>query len=236
MNIPLGAPVPDWQACPPPQGVVLKGRQCRLEPLQIRHNDDLFAAYGRTPDTRDWTYLSVGPFSQRHIFREYIEQSAAQTDPLHFAVIDLASEQAVGTLALMRQKPKHGVVEIGFVAFSSVLQRSFMATEAQFSLMTYVFDQLGYRRYEWKCDSLNQRSVNAAKRLGFQYEGTFRQAMVYKGRNRDTAWFSIIDKDWPLVKAALMQWLHPNNFTATGNQVNRLQAIRASIVESRAAI
>jgi len=236
MNIPLGMPVLDWQPRSPPQGVVLKGHWCRLERLQIGHTDDLFAAYGQTPDARDWAYLSVGPFSHRHVFREYIERVVTKTDPLHFAVIDLASERAIGTLALMRQQPEHGVVEIGFVAFSSSLQRSSLATEAQFLLMSYVFDQLAYRRYEWKCDSLNQRSIKAAQRLGFQYEGTFRQAMVYKGRNRDTAWFSIIDKDWPLVKTALMQWLQPNNFNANGQQIKRLQSIRAAIADSGTSI
>src|SRR5690606_6199811 len=138
---------------------------------------------------RDWLYLSVGPFPDAQAYRAYTEQMARETDPLHFAVVDLRTGLPVGTLALMRQQPQHGVVEVGFVTFSPVLQRSRIATEAQFLLMSHVFDELGYRRYEWKCDSLNQRSRNAAERLGFQYEGTFRQALIYKARNRDTAWF-----------------------------------------------
>jgi len=231
VNIPLGAPLLNWQPRPQPQGVVLTGRLCRLEPLHIRHADALFSAYCKTPDARDWTYLSVGPFAHIYAFHTYIEQIAQKTGPLHFSVIDLDSGKALGTLALMRQQPEHGVVEVGFVAFSSALQRSPLATEAQFLLMLYVFDQLAYRRYEWKCDNLNQRSIRAAQRLGFQYEGTFRQAMVYKGRNRDTAWLSIIDKDWPLVKAALMQWLHPDNFNANGQQIKRLQSIRATVAK-----
>jgi len=235
VNIPLGTPILNWQRRPQPQGIVLTGRLCRLERLHIRHTDALFAAYCKAPDARDWTYLSVGPFAHIDAFRTYIEQLVQQTDPLHFAIIDLNSGQALGTLALMRQKPEHGVVEVGFVAFSSALQRSPLATEAQFLLMSHVFDQLGYRRYEWKCDSLNQRSIHAAQRLGFQYEGTFRQAMVYKGRNRDTAWFSIIDQDWPTIKTALMQWLHPDNFNVKGQQIRCLQSIRTSIMNSRVA-
>ncbi len=154
------------------------------------------------------------------------------TDPLHFAVIDLHSNLAVGTLALMRQQPQHGIIEVGFVMFSPVFQRSLISTEAQFLLMSYVFDQLGYRRYEWKCDSLNRRSRNAAMRLGFQYEGIFRQAMIYKGRSRDTACFSILDKEWPVL-AAFQQWLDPRNFDVEGVQVTRLQVIRGRIADPR---
>ncbi|XYI41184.1 N-acetyltransferase GCN5 [Cupriavidus necator] len=138
-------------------------------------------------DTRDWLYLSVGPFPDAQAYLAYAEKIARETDPLHFAVVDLRHELPGGTLALMRRQPQHGVLEVGFMAFSPTLQRSRISTEAQFLLMSHLFDELGYRRYEWKCDSLNERSRNAAERLGFQYEGTFRQALVYKGRNRDTA-------------------------------------------------
>jgi len=225
--LPLGEPLPDWQPRPRPTRVTLTGRYCRLEPLDAqRHTDALFSAYAQAADTaRDWTYLSVGPFADAEAFRAYIERISAQSDPLHFAVVDLSTEQPLGTLALMNQRPEHGVVEVGFVVLWPALQRSRLATEAQFLLMRYVFDELGYRRYEWKCDSLHQRSRNAALRLGFRYEGTFRQAIVYKQRSRDTAWFSIIDKDWPLVSAALSQWLSPNNFDANGEQIRRLKEI-----------
>jgi len=176
--------------------------------------------------------MSDGPFPDAQAYRNYLARIAQETDPLHLAVVDLHTGLPTGTLALMRQQAQHGVIEVGFVAFSPALQRSRIATEAQCLLMSYVFDQLGYRRYEWKCDSLNQRSRHAAERLGFQYEGTFRQALIYKGRNRDTAWFSIIDKEWPIVKAALQQWLAPENFDAQARQIKRLQAIRDDLTES----
>lgn len=231
--LPVGAPLPNWQGCPPPAGVVLTGQECRLEPLDAaRHADALFEAYRQAPDDRDWLYLPVGPFPDVETYRAYARQNARETDPLHFAIVSLSTGLPVGTIALMRQQPRHGVVEVGFVTFSPALQRSRIATEAQFLLMSHVFDQLGYRRYEWKCDSLNQRSRNAAERLGFQYEGTFRQVVVYKGRNRDTAWFSIIDKEWPVVKAAFEHWLAPANFDAQGRQIRRLQDIRARIAAS----
>lgn len=230
----VGPPVPNWQPRPQPAGVVLTGSHCRLEPLNPGlHAGSLFGAYSNAPDDEDWTYLSVGPFPDAKAFQVYAEQMSQSTDPLHFAVIDLHSSLAVGTLALMRQQPQHGIIEVGFVMFSPVLQRSLISTEAQFLLMSYVFDQLGYRRYEWKCDSLNRRSRNAAMRLGFQYEGIFRQAMIYKGRSRDTAWFSILDKEWPVLKAAFQQWLDPRNFDVEGVQVTRLQVIRGRIADPR---
>jgi len=230
--LPLGEAIPDWQPRPRPSRVTLAGRYCRLEPLAPQcHSDALFAAYTQAADTaRDWTYLSVGPFADAGEFRAYIERIASQSDPLHFAVVDLCTEKPLGTLALMNQRPEHGVVEVGFVVFSPALQRSPLATEAQALLMRYVFDELSYRRYEWKCDSLHQRSRAAALRLGFQYEGSFRQAIVYKKRSRDTAWFSIIDKDWPLVSAALAEWLRPENFTANGAQLTRLQELHRKFV------
>lgn len=143
-------------------------------------------------------------------------------------MIDARTDRAVGTLALMRITPDHGVVEVGAVTFSPLLQRTPLSTEAQFLLMKHVFDDLGYRRYEWKCDTLNAPSRQAALRLGFEFEGIFRQAVVYKGRSRDTAWFSIIDADWPQLRAAFEQWLSPGNFDAQGRQRVSLAALRAS--------
>ncbi|ELK0936231.1 GNAT family N-acetyltransferase [Pseudomonas aeruginosa] len=237
LSFPVGEPVPDWHGRPQPAGVVLTGNECRLEPVDPAcHADALFEAYSQASNGRDWLYLSAGPFPDAQAYRAYTEQMARETDPLHFAVVDLRTGLPVGTLALMRQQPQHGVVEVGVVTFSPILQRSRIATEAQFLLMSYVFDELGYRRYEWKCDSLNQRSRNAAERLGFQYEGTFRQALIYKGRNRDTAWFSIIDKEWPMVKAAFQQWLAPENFDERGHQIKRLQLIRSHLAASNAGV
>jgi len=230
-NLPIGKALPNWRPRLAPSPIVLSGHFCRLEPLHSHHANALFAVFNQAKDGRDWLYLSAGPFTDAAAYRDYVQSIAGKNDPLHFAVIDLSSHQPLGTLALMRQAPEHGVVEVGFVTFSPALQRSPLASEAQFLLMRYVFDELAYRRYEWKCDSLNQRSINAAERLGFIYEGCFRQAMVYKGRNRDTAWFAIIDADWPLIKAAFTEWLNPQNFDQNAQQIQRLQAIRERLLK-----
>ena len=155
-------------------------------------------------------------------FREYLAKAAASSDPFHYAVIDRASGKAVGTFALMRIEPAHGVIEVGSVTFSPRLKQTPLSTEAQYLLMRYVFDDLGYRRYEWKCDSLNAASRAAALRYGFQFEGIFRQAVVYKGRSRDTAWFSMLDGEWPAIKRGFEQWLDPRNFDAAGAQRRKL--------------
>jgi RimJ/RimL family protein N-acetyltransferase len=224
---PIGAPVPGWSARAKPPRNVIEGRYCRLEPLDPqRHAADLYAAYSTAPDERDWTYLSVGPFADAASYRGYAERAAASPDPLHYAVIELKSGRAVGTLALMRIDPANGVIEVGFVTFSPLLKRTPVSTEVQYLLMKHIFEQLGYRRYEWKCDSLNAPSRQAAQRLGFQFEGIFRQAVVYKGRNRDTAWFSIVDSEWPALRAAFERWLAPENFDAQGQQRASLAAMR----------
>lgn len=220
---PIGEDVVDWQPPPPPSAVVLRGTHCVLEPLDAdRHADDLFAAYAAAPDDRDWTYLPLGPFATIEDFRAWAEPAAAGQDPLLFAVVDTATERAVGTLALMRQDPANGVVEVGYVMFSRALQGTRASTESQYLLMRHAFE-LGYRRYEWKCDSLNEPSRRAAARLGFTYEGTFRQLVVYKGRTRDTAWFSILDTEWPGLRTAFEAWLDPSNFDDDGRQRRSLR-------------
>lgn len=225
---PIGTPMPDWTARPLPPHTPLPGRYCRLEPLDAaRHADALFEAARQAPDGRNWTYLMEGPFADAASHRAYVERIAAKRDPLQYAVIDPRTDRAVGTLALMRITPEHGVVEVGAVTFSPLLQRTPASTEAQFLLMKHVFEDLGYRRYEWKCDSLNAPSRQAALRLGFQFEGIFRQAVVYKGRSRDTAWFSVIDADWPQLRTAFEWWLSPENFDAQGRQRMSLSALRA---------
>jgi RimJ/RimL family protein N-acetyltransferase len=224
---PIGEPVPDWTARARPPRATFEGRYCRLEPLDAaRHAADLYDAYSRAGDGRDWTYMSAGPFADAASYRAYAEQAAASADPQHYAVIDRSTQRAVGTLALMRIDPANGVIEVGFVTFSPLLKRTPVSTEAQYLLMKHVFDDLGYRRYEWKCDSLNAPSRQTAARLGFQFEGIFRQAIVYKGRNRDTAWFSIIDNEWPARRADFEQWLAPENFDAQGVQRKSLAEIR----------
>ncbi|TLM82490.1 GNAT family N-acetyltransferase [Pseudarthrobacter sp. NamE5] len=226
---PIGRPLPDWTARPAPSRVTLTGRFCSLEPLDVdRHTDDLYTAYSHASDGRDWTYMPVGPFGSRDEYHRFVMTVTQADDPLHYAVIDLSSGKAVGTLSLMRHDRSNGAVEVGYVAFSPLLKQTPVSTEAQFLLMSYAFDELGYRRYEWKCDSLNAPSGRAAQRLGFTFEGIFRQAAVYKGRSRDTAWYSIIDSEWPQVGKALQEWLSPDNFDKDGRQKRSLSDLRAS--------
>ncbi|HRL22124.1 MAG TPA: GNAT family N-acetyltransferase [Alcaligenes sp.] len=221
----IGQPLPHWQTRPYPARITLTGHYGRLEALDpLRHGDSLYQAYSLAPDSRDWTYLSVGPFQTRNEFDQYLARIAQATDAIHYAVIDPATERALGTLALMRIDPSNGVIEVGFVAWSPLLKKTRLATEAHYLLMHYAIEQLGYRRYEWKCDANNAPSRAAAARLGFSFEGIFRHAMIYKGRSRDTAWFSITDQEWPMRKAALQTWLHADNFDAQGRQRRRLGA------------
>ncbi|HEX7934030.1 MAG TPA: GNAT family protein [Paraburkholderia sp.] len=220
---PIGAPLSGWRGAQPPARVQLAGRYCRLEPASVEaHAADLFDAYHSAADARDWTYLAVGPFETADAYREHLARMAASADPLHYTAIDLASGKAVGTLSLMRIDAANGVIEVGHVTFSPRLKRTRVATEALFLLMKYVFDALGYRRFEWKCDSLNEPSRAAALRYGFTFEGIFRQAIVYRQRNRDTAWFSIIDSEWPALRSSFTRWLDDANFDAQGQQVERL--------------
>ncbi len=215
---PVGHDLPNWTARPRPTRQVLNGTHCRLEPLDTRHAADLYASYVQASGREDWTYLAVGPFDSEDQYRTYVASVSTDDDPLHFAVIDTATRRAVGTLALMRIDPGNGVIEVGFVTFSPLLKRSTLSTEAQYLLMRHAFDTLGYRRYEWKCDALNAPSRKAAERMGFTFEGVFRNAVVYKGRNRDTAWFSITAEEWPAVRTGFERWLSPDNFDGQGKQ------------------
>lgn len=224
---PIGEPLTDWSTRPLPGDVTLQGAFCRLEPLDAEHHArDLYAAYSSAPDGRDWTYMFAGPFRDAGEYLRYAEGISRGADPKHYAVIDNALGKAVGTLALMRIDPGHGAIEIGNIAFSPLLKQQRASTEAQFLVMKYVFDELRYRRYEWKCDSLNAPSRKAAERLGFSFEGIFRQAVIYKGRSRDTAWFSIIDKEWPSLKKAFLAWLSMENFNSDGRQIRTLAELR----------
>ena len=224
---PIGEPLPGWTPRPRPSATALPGRFCSLEKLDAsRHADALFAAYQRAPDGRDWTYLFWDRPETREDYRAFAERHAATTDPYHFAIIDAATGQPTGTISLMRIEPVHGVIEVGHVIYSPLLQRTRAGTEAHFLLMRHAFEDLGYRRYEWKCDTLNAPSRATALRLGFRFEGIFRQAFIYKGRTRDTAWYSIIDREWPVVKAAFEAWLEPANFDADGRQRRTLADLR----------
>jgi RimJ/RimL family protein N-acetyltransferase len=219
---PVGAAVPGWR---PPARVprtALEGRLCRVVPLDAAaHADDLFDAYAADTDAHGWTYLAYGPFATRDALRHWIDGVAGGADPLFFAVIDRATDRAVGVASYLRIDPAAGSAEVGHIRFSPRLQRTALATECMHLMMARVFT-LGYRRYEWKCDALNAPSRAAARRLGFSFEGLFRQATVYKGRNRDTAWFSVLDTEWPAIDAGFRAWLDPANFDADGRQRTRL--------------
>ena len=220
---PIGAALPGWQGAQLPGAQPLVGRYCRLERIDVeRHAADLYEAYRDAPDARDWTYLFAGPFDTFEAYRTYLTAAAKLADPMHHAVIDSASGKAVGTLALMRIDAPNGVIEIGSVTYSPRMKRTRISTEAMSLLMRYVFEELGYRRFEWKCDSLNAPSRTAALRYGFKFEGIFRQAVVTRQRNRDTAWYSILDSEYPTLKAAYSQWLDASNFDAQGKQIRRL--------------
>jgi RimJ/RimL family protein N-acetyltransferase len=177
-------------------------------------------------DDRDWTYLFTQRPASAPEFHTYLTKLERSEDPLHFAIVEAQSGQAVGTAALMRIEPVHGVIEVGSITFSPRLKQTRAATESMYLLMHRAFDELGYRRYEWKCDSLNAPSRAAALRYGFTFEGIFRNALVYKGRSRDTAWYSITDGEWPRVRAAFEAWLDPANFDAGGRQKRRLSELR----------
>jgi RimJ/RimL family protein N-acetyltransferase len=180
------------------------------------------------PDDRDWTYLFAERPPTSALFGEYLAGLATSEDPLHYAIVDESTAKPVGTAALMRIEPIHGVIEVGSITYSPRLKRTRAATEAMYLLMRYAFDQLGFRRYEWKCDSLNAASRSAADRYGFTFEGIFRRAIVYKGRSRDTAWYSIVADEWPRIRSAFETWLDPDNFDDAGRQRVRLSIVRAT--------
>ena len=165
-----------------------------------------------------WLYLADGPYSDPALFRASLEKKATSQDPLFFAIVDRQSQRAVGFCSLMRIDPTHRCIEVGSILFTPLLQRTPAATEAMFLLARHIFEDLGYRRYEWKCNHYNEPSRRAALRLGFQFEGIFRQHMIIKGRTRDTAWFSMLDAEWPARKAAFERWLDPSNFDEQGHQ------------------
>jgi RimJ/RimL family protein N-acetyltransferase len=216
---PIGFPLPHWMARPRPPRSPMEGRFCRVEPIDpARHAADLHAANLLDREGRNWTYLPYGPFARFEDYRDWLERENVGDDPLRHAIIERRSGRAAGVASYMRIDPKAGVIEVGGINYSPPLQRTPAATEAMYLMMRRVFDELGYRRYEWKCDSLNAPSRAAAHRLGFRYEGMFRQATVYKARNRDTCWFSILDSEWPALKPAFEGWLDPDNFDESGRQ------------------
>ena len=221
---PIGAALPDWKPREAPARAPMAGRSCRLEPLDAaRHAAALFEANALDHEARNWTYLPYGPFATLEEYRAWVEESARLEDPLFFAVLD-AKGKPVGVVSFLRIDRANGVIEIGHLNFSPLMQRTPVATEAIFLLLKCAFE-LGYRRCEWKCDSLNAPSRAAAQRFGFTYEGLFRQAIVVKGRNRDTTWYSIIDAEWSAIRSGFERWLSAENFDADGQQRERLHAL-----------
>lgn len=223
----IGFALPHWTARPQPPATPVEGSFCRIERLDPAvHCEALFEANLLNVDHSNWTYLPYGPFDTLQDYRQWLDSVCESSDPFFHAIIDKSTELATGVASLMRIDTNAGVIETGHINYSPKLQQTPAATEAMYLLMRRVFDELGYRRYEWKCDSLNGPSRAAAQRLGFQFEGIFRQNTVYKNRNRDTAWFSIIDSEWPTLKAGFEGWLDASNFDENGRQRKPLAAFR----------
>jgi len=228
-GLPIGPEVPAHPARRPSRRV-LTGRFVRLEPLDPeRHAASLWQETHGPEQAQRWQYLFEAPFPDERAFREHLARKAASEDPFFFAIVEQKSGQAVGYETLMRIEPAHRCIEVGNIVYGRSLQRTPGATEAQFLLMRYVFEELGYRRYEWKCNALNAPSRRAALRFGFAFEGIFRQHMIVRGRNRDTAWYSILDGDWPSANEAFRRWLAPENFDSSGHQRSSLTAVRAKM-------
>ena len=228
---PIGDAVLNWSPPPPPPRTTHRGTRCDLEPLDlVRHSDALHDANSRG-DGSNWTYLFAEAPDSHAAYVAYMQAMFTGDDPLCFAIVAHDTGLAVGVASYMRIVPAHGNIEVGHINFSPALQRTPIATEAMYLMMRHVFE-LGYRRYEWKCDALNAPSRAAAQRLGFSFEGVFRNAIVYKGRNRDTAWYSITDAEWPAVRVAFEQWLAPENFDAHGSQRAQLRWLTAPLLRA----
>ncbi len=223
---PLGAPVPDWTPPPAPSGAVLEGRYVRLEPLTEDHAAALHQAFQGHDSL--WDYMPCGPFDSAEDYRRWVRDTVADDGHLFYAIRDLETGVWGGVASYLRISPQAGSIEVGNINFSPVLQRTRAATECMALMMGWAFDA-GYRRYEWKCNALNAPSRRAAQRLGFSFEGVFRQALVVKGRNRDTAWFAIIDREWPALRDAYRRWLDPSNFDSAGRQITRLSDLTETL-------
>ena len=222
-GLPVGPRVPDPSPAPAPERVTLQGRYSRLEPLSAeRHGDALFAISADPELIPLYRYLYDDATGDRAEFNAWMERSIASDNPLGFAVIDEATGKTGGRAFLLSIEPAHRSIEVGNILFGPDIARTRVSTEAIFLFLRYAFDDLGYRRFEWKCDSLNGPSRNAALRFGFVYEGLFRRHRINSGRNRDTTWFAIIDEDWPQVRQAFETWLAPENFDDAGRQRHRL--------------
>lgn len=221
----LGHPVNDWQTVDFPKKEILRGRFCVLDPINLeKYADQLFQNLLVDNPGDTWTYLPYGPFNNSHEFKEWLLKTDARSDTQLYVILNLQNEP-IGVCGYLRVTPEHGVIEVGHLHYSKFLQRTPMATEAMYLMMRYAFDDLHYRRYEWKCNALNEPSRQAAFRLGFKFEGTFRQNNVFKNYNRDTDWFSIIDSEWPEIKNRFQRWLAPENFDSSGKQILSLRDV-----------
>jgi len=225
---PVGFPVDGWTPRRHPPLTPMTGRYCRVEPLDAeRHAAELYAAYSADREGRMWTYLPWGPYAGFAEYRDAVVTGLGREHFITYAVIDVASGKAAGVASYLNINLAAGSIEVGGIAYSPALQRSQAGSEAMFLMMRRAFAELGYRRYEWKCNALNAASRAAAQRYGFRFEGIFRQVDVVKGRNRDTAWFSITDGEWPAIETAFEHWLDPANFDTTGRQRVSLSALTA---------
>jgi RimJ/RimL family protein N-acetyltransferase len=224
----------DWTARAKPDRKTLDGRYCRLERLETsKHGDGLFDASSVADAAERFRWLFEYPPATREEFQCWLDKVEAGEDPLIYAVVDKATGKVAGRQSLMRIDIVHGVIEIGGIYWGPLISRRPAATEALYLFAEYVFDELGYRRFEWKCHDMNEPSKRAAVRFGFKFEGVFRQHIVFKGGNRDTAWFSIIDGEWPALRRAYRAWLDPANFDAAGTQRRRLEDFRADFGADR---
>ena len=229
---PVGIPVSSLEPAERPSGATLTGSRVRLERLSAeQHASDLFHALQSNPAGTMWTYMPHGPFETESDFIKWVSSIDNATDPLFYAIIDLATNKSVGIASYLRIDTHNRTVEVGWLTFSEQLRRSAAATEAMYLMATHAFE-LGYRRYEWKCNALNAPSIAAAERLGFSFEGVFRNAVIVKGHNRDTAWFGFTDGDWPAIKQAHETWLDASNFDEAGNQKSSLRDLTAPLRHS----
>lgn len=233
LDQPIGPSLLGWTPPNPPPREPMEGRFCQLEPLEPSvHAEPLYAANCSDIDGRNWTYLPYGPFESLKAYKTWMDSVCESSDPLFFAIRRKSDDQLVGLASYLRILPESGSIEVGHIHFSEQLKKSPVATEAMFLMMKTAFE-LGYRRYEWKCDALNGPSRAAAQRLGFSFEGIFRQATVYKGRSRDTAWYAVIDSEWPALQQAFSQWLDPSNFDENGQQLSRLSELTRPILQQQ---
>lgn len=224
--------VPHWKGATAPIPSALSGHYCRLEPLDAAaHASQLFAANAEDTEARMWTYLPYGPFATLGDYRVWVESRSGRADPQFYAIVTHADDEAVGVAAYMRIDPSNGSIEIGGLAYAPRLQATRASTETTYLLMRNAF-ALGFRRVEWKCDSFNSASRRAAQRFGMSFEGIHRQSSVMKGRNRDTAWYSALDHEWPALDSAFTEWLDPRNFTAEGRQRSRLSDLTYELLSS----